>query len=324
MATADRAPALDQLDRALLRVTARADTSAARARQLRWVVGELRRALAMEEFPDGAGDSLAALLAGKPMRRYLDLARAGRLRTRAVAGAGTSTAASMRVRMDCLDILARAGSVPVVLPERPAMPDLKPPVGARQRSLLLDWLTDQADRPGADAGRVRLFALVGVVLDTGARAGELCALRLTDVGRDEQALRIVRHPQARTITPAMTEILPLSTPTRSALRRWLDVREDLVWHAQGAVTAVWVSTRGNHAGLPDEDGNPRRRPPGMPLMPRGLARAYTRTVVRLNVEMAGRVGWEPLPYRLEQLRRAWVAAGPEQAAPKPVEPQPSR
>ncbi|MFI1580252.1 hypothetical protein [Embleya sp. NPDC020630] len=308
MATEERAPALDQLDRALLRVTARADTSAARARQLRWVVGELRRALVQEGFPAEARASLAALLSAEPTRCYLELAQRGRLRTRAVAGAGISTTASMRVRMDCLEILARAGSVPVELPERPAMPELKTPVGARQRSLLLNWLGEHADRAGADAGRIRLFALIGVVLDTGARAGELCAMRLDDLGPDECTVTIVRHPQARTVNPAVTEVLPLSGPTRAALRRWLDVRADLVWPLRGEVAAVWVSVRGNHSGIPDEDGNSRPRPAGMPLMPRGLARAYTRTVVRLNVDMVGRPGWEPLPYRLEQLRRAIDAA----------------
>jgi hypothetical protein len=47
----------------------------------------------------------------------------------------------------------------------------------------------------------------------------------------------------------------------------------------------------------------------MPLMPRGLARAYTRAVVELNVELAGEPGWEPLPTRLEQLRRGVGAEG---------------
>ena len=227
----------------------------------------------------------------------------------------------MRVRMDCLEILARAGSVPAVLPDRPAMPDLKTPVDARRRSLLLDWLTEHADRPGADAGRIRLFALVGVVLDTGARAGELCALRLDDLDADERTVRIVRRPQARSVNPAVTEVLPLSGPTRAALRRWLDVREELVRHVQGAVTAMWVSVRGNHAGVPDSDGNARRRPAGMPLMPRGLARAYTRTVVQLNVDMVGRPGWEPLPYRLEHLRLA-IEPDPEPDPEPPAEPAP--
>jgi hypothetical protein len=39
-------------------------------------------------------------------------------------------------------------------------------------------------------------------------------------------------------------------------------------------------------------------------MPRGLARAWTRAVVDTNIEMAGEPSWEPLPTRMEQLRRA--------------------
>jgi len=309
MAIADRAPVLDQLDRALLRVTARPDTSPARARQLRWVVGELRRALALSrapdaEFPDEARASLAELFSAEPMARYLALAGSGRLRVVAKAGSVVSTSASMRVRMDCLEILARAGSVPLVLPERPPMPEPKATVGAWQRSLLHAWLAEHAERHGTDAGRIRLFALVGVVLDTGARVGELCALRLEDLADDLGTVRVTRRPQARTVTPPVTEVLPLTRATRAALTRWLDAREELVRHVRGGTGAVWVSVRGNHAGVLDADGASRRRPAGMPLMPRGLARAYTRTVVQVNVDLVGRPGWKPLPTRLEQLRRA--------------------
>ncbi|MDI2127775.1 hypothetical protein [Yinghuangia seranimata] len=304
MTTAGRPPVLDQLDRALMRATSRDGVSPARARQLRWVVGELRRALDREDFPRGARASLSDLFAAEPAERYLDLAARGELRLRAAAGAPASTVASVRVRMDCLEILARAAKVPVVLPERPAMQELKAPVGARQRSLLHGWLEAAADRPGADAGRVRLFALVGVVLDTGARAGELCALKVADLAPDLDAVTVVRKPQARSVAPPTTERHELSDHTRAAMRRWLDVREELVQHVEGTRTALWVSVRGNHAGVLDADGHARLRPPGMPLMPRGLARAYTRTVVQVNADMVGRPGWEPLPYRLEQLRRA--------------------
>lgn len=36
-------------------------------------------------------------------------------------------------------------------------------------------------------------------------------------------------------------------------------------------------------------------PEGTPPMPRGLARAWTRAVVDLNIEMVGQPSWEPLP-----------------------------
>lgn len=299
-----RIAALDQLDRALLRVTSRDSTSDSRARQLRWVAGELKRAVVREDFPAEARGSLRALFAAGPVSAYMRLATRGDLRTRATAGSGLATVASIRVRLDCLEILARAGAVPVELPERPAMPELKTPVGVRQRSLLQDWLRAAVERPGADPGRVRLFALVGVVLDTGARAGELCALQLADLGPDLETVTVVRKPQARSVAPPTTEVHELSGHTRAAVRNWLDAREELIRDVRGTTAALWVSVRGNHAGVLDADGNARLRPAGMPLMPRGLARAYTRTVVQVNADMVGRPGWEPLPYRLEQLRRA--------------------
>lgn len=301
------APALARLGDAVEELVAGPGVSQARARQLRWVVGELRRAAQREGFPVAARTSLRALFAADAVGAYLALAERGELRSRTVADPSRASAASMRVRVDCLDILARTTGHPLDVPERPAVPDPKPTVGARQRSLLRRHLADQAERRGADPGRIRLLALIGVVLDTGARAGELCALRLDDVAEDLTTVRLVRRPQARSVSPPVTEVLPLSPPARAALRRWLPVRRELVASVQGTATALWVSVRGNHAGVLDEAGRALSRPPGMPLMPRGLARAYTRTVVQLNDEMAGQPGWEPLPYRLEQLRRAVAA-----------------
>lgn len=302
------------LDRAVDDLLASPGVSAARARQLRWVAGELHRAAGREEFPAAARTSLAALFSADAVAVYLSLAACGELRRRAVADPGRAPDASMRVRVDCLELLARAARVPLRAPQRPAVPEPKPVVGARQRSLLHHHLAEQAERSGADPGRIRLLALIGVVLDTGARAGELCALHVGDLSPDLSSVTVVRRPQARSVSPPVTEVLPLSGPSRAALRRWLPVRQQLVVSVRGTATALWVSVRGNHAGVLDEAGRSLRRPPGMPLMPRGLARAYTRTVVRLNTEMAGQPGWEPLPYRLEQLRRAIAAAAPEPPA----------
>ena len=266
-------------------------------------MGELDRALAHDDFPDGADMSLAALLSAGSMARYFELAESGALRARTAADPTMASTASTRVRVDCLAILARAGRVPAELPERPAMPVLKEPVGARQRSLLSGRLAAHARGAGTTPARLRLFAVIGVVLDTGARAGELCAMRLQDLGPDRETIVVTRRPQARSVTPPVRETVPLSAPTRAALRWWLDARQELVQHVQGTATAVWVSVRPNHAGVNRLDGDPQPRPAGMPLMPRGLARAYTRAIVELNAEMAGRTGWTPLPTRLEQLRR---------------------
>ncbi|MFC7841920.1 hypothetical protein [Streptomyces sp. NPDC057382] len=44
-------------------------------------------------------------------------------------------------------------------------------------------------------------------------------------------------------------------------------------------------------------------PPGTPLEPRGLYRAWTRAVEQTNAQMAGKPSWVPLLTRMEQLRR---------------------
>jgi integrase len=212
----------------------------------------------------------------------------------------------MRVREDCLKLLARELSVPVEFGERVEAPQVREPVDAPTRSQLRAYLIDRAQNPPVLAAHVRLLAVIGTVLDTGARVGELCALTLEDLDLQVPAptVTLVRKPQARRVAEPVTEQVTLSPGTVAALRHWLRHRQDLIDEFQLGVKALWVSVAGNHAGLPAQDGHAIRRPPGMPLRPRGLQRAYTRAVVELNAELAGSVGWQPLPYRLEQLRRA--------------------
>jgi hypothetical protein len=114
----------------------------------------------------------------------------------------------------------------------------------------------------------------------------------------------VRKPQARRVAVPVSERIALSRGSVAALRHWLKRRQELIEVFDIGVKSRWVSVAGNHAGLPSKEGNAIRRPPGMPLRPRGLQRAYTRAVVELNDELVGSPGWQPLPYRLELLRRA--------------------
>ncbi len=308
MTQGQAAGAVDEVTAAAERLCAREDTSAARARQIRWFVKELRLALAHPEYrPAGPVETAADLFAAQAVSSYLDLGRRGELRTRAsrVPGA-VSSPASMRVREDCLKLLARELSVPVDLGERADPPQVREPVDAPTRSQLRAYLLERAQNPPMLASHVRLLAVIGVVLDTGARVGELCALTLAELDLEarEPTVRIVRMPQARRVAEPVTELVTLSPGTVAALGHWLNRRRELVDEFHLGVKALWVSVAGNHAGLPAADGHAIRRPPGMPLRPRGLQRAYTRTVVELNAELAGSVGWRPLPYRLEQLRRA--------------------
>jgi hypothetical protein len=119
----------------------------------------------------------------------------------------------------------------------------------------------------------------------------MCALAIENLSPLLEKLRVVHRPQGWSEAEAYTELLALSGLSRAALKRWLPERQRLLTRAGGTATALWVSPRGNH-----HDG--QHVPEGTPLMPRGLARAWTRTVTDTNNELAGQPSWEPLP-------RAW-------------------
>jgi integrase len=300
--------AVGQVEAAVERLCGRESTSAARARQLRWVAKELRIVSAHPDFrPQDPVRGAADLLGPQALTSYLRLAQAGELRQRPTnAGDGTSSASSMRIREDCLRLICRELALPLTLAERAPQPTPRDVVGAPTRSQLRAYLAEKAKSPPTRPGRIRLLAIIGTVLDTGARVGELCALRLgdLDLSEAEAVLTVVRRPQARSVSEPATERILLSPGTSAALRHWLRTRDEIVTPLQLGVTSLWVSVAGNHAGLPAADGHSIRRPAGMPLRPRGLQRAYARTVAELNLELAGTPGWSPLPYRLEQLRRA--------------------
>ncbi len=284
------------------------ETSTARARQLRWFANELRLALAHPDFAPGRPVQTAAdLFQAQAVGSYLDLGHRGELRMRATrAAGGVASPASMRVREDCIKIIARELGIPADLRTRAASPPAHEPVDALTRSELRAYLLARAENPPTLTSHVRLLAIIGTVLDTGARVGELCAMTVQDLelgGRSDE-VRIERRPQSsRDVEPTIEQVR-LSQGTVAALRVWLTHRQELVEQFQLGVKALWVSVAGNHAGLPSKDGDSIRRPPGMPLRPRGLQRAYTRAVVELNDQLAGTPGWKPLPYRLELLRRA--------------------
>ena len=301
-----------RIDTAAESVCAHESTSPSRARQVRWVAGELKRAL---EHPGmaGLGQDVASLFTGEALDTYLTLARDGELRV-APYRRTTPSPASERVRLDCLTLLASAlgRSMPAV--ERPAFPVLREPIPQPQQRTMWERLEVLAGRPWNSQGRIRLLAMMGVVLDTGARAGELCAMRLDDLAPDLSTVHFHRRPQARRVSEPTAERLPLSAGTRVAVRRWLAERHEIMSRLEGAeVTALWVSVRGNHLERPDGSSLPR--PAGMPLQPRGLRRAYERAVNELNTDLAGTPGWEPLPSRLEQLRRGVPTPEPGSEAP---------
>ncbi|MEU9046327.1 MULTISPECIES: site-specific integrase [unclassified Kitasatospora] len=295
------APLVEALD-ALVGRACEPPTGTSRAKQLRWVTGELRTALERGAIAPTAAGSLALLFAPDTLAAYLTAAERGGLRRKPAARPDQASPASMRVREDCLRILGDQAGITVTTPDRNRpRAELRPVVAARPRSILLGHLEHLA-RPGRSESRSRILAIIGTVLDTGCRAGELCALHTDDVDLHHGTIRLTRLPQHRNphTTPA-TETVALSRPTQAAMRHWLTIRGHLVVRdttqpvgpGNETTDALWVSIA--------PSGHPR---PGLPLHFRGLARAYARAIRDLNTEMAAEPGWHPLPQRMEQLRRA--------------------
>lgn len=187
--------------------------------------------------------------------------------------------------------------------------------------------------------RTRLLAMVAIVLDAAPRRGELAAMTLDDVAGGEVAVAVRRRPQKagpnraeeiaalaevradtvravlwgqvermsyatrHRVLAAIDELEPLPEVewyalregSRVAVRRWLSVRQDIVDRVplEGAKTALWVTLSATHLG-----------PPGLPITALRLGAAYVRGITALNWVMAGEYGWEPMPTRLEQLRRS--------------------
>lgn len=272
--------------------------------QLRMVVGMWDRAIV--EWPEGRARpvrSVRAMFERRALRVFWDLAVAGRLRTTPQRAGLPLPVASQRVVRDCLGILAEqvvpdmVVVLPVVVQAAP-----KDTVPLEQLPVLYRKLADMAsDAPVERAGvaltredRVRLLALVAVVLDTGVRSGELEQMRLEDLSAGERVLVVRRSPQNAAPGEGLPEEWVLRDGTQVALRRWLGVRGELVAGLEGTQSALWVSVRANQ-------WQPK---PGFALRAQGIRKAYARGVVALNSLMAGREGWEALPLTLEQVRRA--------------------
>lgn len=317
-----------------------------RGRQLHMVLGMFERAVGREEMPKRSSRELAQLFTPPALRAFWALAVAGELRHFEKDVGKPLAVPSQRTVRDCLKILA-ALAVPgrsVKLP-RVEEAELKPTVDPGQLTALYRELVDLAgssplerDGRGIRAQeRARLLAMVSVVLDTGARVGELERMNVDDLAPDLGQVTVTRRPQhadrgvvevayrlgvaQSTVSKVLggqterashqlvndirremdafraegprVERYALSHASRVALSRWLDVRSGLVAGIEGGKGALWVTVLQSKAG-----------PPGIRIRAQGLGQSYARGVHTLNFLMAGRPGWEPLPVRMEQLRRA--------------------
>ncbi|MGX1710701.1 hypothetical protein ACWIFI_15395 [Streptomyces albidoflavus] len=290
--------------------------SEARARQIRAHARELVRALHHPGHPLTVADPLADILARESLLAYEGLALAGELRDRGPVR--PTSLATANVRSGVMVLLQRYLGLEVAPMRHQEEQPRKEPVDVARRERMRQSLQSVSDHLGRRTGWtvegglltgdhprwVRMLAMASVTLDTGARVGELCAIRLADLSPALEEVRVVRRPQAaRDRRVDVVEVYPLRRATRAALVRWLLVRRLLMSEVTGGAGALWVSTRGNHGGLVAEGVAPQYRPAGLPLRPRGAGRAYTAAVTRVNIELAGTEEWQPLPERMEQLRR---------------------
>ncbi|WP_157867755.1 hypothetical protein [Streptomyces prasinus] len=271
------------------------------------MANEYGRALAHPDHPLDVEAEAGPLFRQQSVDAYLALAGRGALRVRRAASSASGDH-SRQIRIEVLALLAKAAGVYADLPPQPD-PARKQPVPKRARSLLRTSLEEIADRGEALPGQIRMLALGATAVDTGARSGELCACRIEDLAPGLDRVRIVRRPQGWSEAEAYVELIDLSRLSRTALRRWLVERHALLERVRGTTTALWVGLRANHRGE-------YTVPPGTPLEPRGLYRAWTRAVDQTNEQMAGEPSWVPLPTRMEQLRRG---VSPK-ASPAPLQP----
>ncbi|WP_229890471.1 hypothetical protein [Streptomyces mashuensis] len=269
----------------------------ARRRQLGMVRQELTAALEQDRLPRQARKDLPQLLDAAVLRHYIRVAETGALRTRLVNGEKPPTSEPTNAaRLVCLEILRREAGLPALtigvagpVALRPVPQDEQ--LRALRRRLHRDVCTAQSP------GQARFIAVLGVMLDTRARAGELVVQRICHLSGDGRSMDVLRRPQHGTDTPARRETIPLSPLSRAALDRWLPIRAELTESLEGSAKALWVSLAHNHAGTLHDDGSYTRRRQGMPLQQRGLIRSYNSGRHRYGLA-------DLLPPKIEQLRRA--------------------
>ncbi|MDQ8704898.1 hypothetical protein RCO28_20725 [Streptomyces sp. LHD-70] len=147
----------------------------------------------------------------------------------------------------------------------------------------------------ASAEIVRLAAVVGIVRVTRARRGEVLAMTVASF-----------HPRRRQVTVRRGKFeqlftAPVDDDLHAVLARWVRVRGRLIAEnvEGGAVNALFVTC--HHTVW-----RGRFKQVGLPLEPRGLDASWRRWAARTNAQQVGAYGWEPLPARFEQVRRAWI------------------
>ena len=259
-----------------------------------WTRREVAVALTLPHFP--AARTVAELFTTPVLAQLWELGCNDALRTRTARRSrreGPQSPNTRRARWTSLNRLLALSGCPARMPPRPALDPQPTPTPDSVVCQVADHVEAHASprrRAGADLKMVRLLALVGLILDTGARTAELHALRWADFGPRLRTVTLVRHPQgADPGTPPLRQVFALSTRTRAALENWRVHRDRLAASIQGAdEDKVWVTLSSSLSG-----------PPGRSLALGGLARTYNAVTDLLTA-------WHgvPLPAHLKDLSLA--------------------
>ncbi|MFI8792942.1 tyrosine-type recombinase/integrase [Streptomyces sp. NPDC055105] len=158
------------------------------------------------------------------------------------------------------------------------------------------WMQAVAEDAPDDV--VRLATMVGIVRATGARRAELTRMTLGDV-KPRKGEVMVRRTKFRQITTK-----PMDEDLHRVVREWGKRRRKLLKElAGGEHDALFVTC--HHTMWRGVSGMVTKQV-GLPLSEQGVLLAWRRWAQRMNIENAGRPGWEPLPHRFEEIRQAWM------------------
>lgn len=321
---APRHPAISQLRPAIR--TVRHAFAPARRVQLNWIVTELAAAMDLGDVPAPARADARQLVTETVLLDFLARADADAYRPRNRALTRGPSVHSARARRTVLRHIARAYGQPVKLDSpRPPLPrdDLPTP---HQRAGLWSFVASAHMYAGTTTRRsslIRLAAIIGVVLDTGGRSGEIARLQLDDLAPDLWHITLGISPQNNRAAEPERVRFRLSLKTRNALAYWIAVRKELVPHHQGGkVTALWVTVRAGGWSGRATPGKPTRpvHTVGMPLSRETVTAAYSDAVRWLNTHRYDDPTWEPIPNTLERLRLTSnpIVAKDQETGPPPT------
>lgn len=243
--------------------------SEATRRQREWaVMGALEYLAGSSTVRAMARVTVADLMDPDAVDAYIRASQAGTLRVRRPTGRAAESPRSTAARVSALRWLARATGAQ----QPPPFADWAPlaPIPQDAPSALRTACQTLTGRGNFYA--TRTAATIAVLYATGASGYGLCTLR-TEQLVAEHGRRLVRVP-AQTPAPERWEVdgddalAPVPAWGLAALEDWLVLRAETVSGLQGSdPRSLLVSGRAN-AG---------RRPPGMPLRPRGLGRSWSRS-----------------------------------------------